>query len=204
VPIDARFTRRRMKKTREHLQRRRLPGPIRPEKSNALTRRDFEIDPIDGPHIVVLPSQKRRHRSHEPRLPPMHTINLLKATNGDHAAPDLAHRFAIVRTPPPHRETCGGVLPASHVIRRVGRVAVAAPRVAHATRRANDVGQTRYSLSASAPPMISMSSLVIAAWRARLYCSVRRAMASFALRVAESIAVICAPKKPAWHSRSAR
>lgn len=61
-----------------------------------------------------------------------------------------------------------------------------------------------YSLSASAPPMISISSFVIAAWRARLYCSVRRPIISFALRVAASIAVMRAPSSLAWLSRSAR
>jgi NAD(P)-dependent dehydrogenase (short-subunit alcohol dehydrogenase family) len=60
------------------------------------------------------------------------------------------------------------------------------------------------SLSASAPPMISISSVVIAAWRARLYLSDSLAIMSFALRVAESIAVICAPKKPACVSSRAR
>ncbi len=44
--------------------------------------------------------------------------------------------------------------------------------------------------SASAPPMISISSVVIAAWRARLYCSVSFAIMSRAFFVAESIAVM--------------
>ncbi len=47
--------------------------------------------------------------------------------------------------------------------------------------------------SASAPEMISISSLVICAWRVRLYLSVCRRIMSPALRVALSIADICAP-----------
>lgn len=62
--------------------------------------------------------------------------------------------------------------------------ATATPRLLAVRARA------AYSLSASAPPMISISSLVIAAWRARLYCRVRREIMSLALRVAASIAVI--------------
>ena len=46
---------------------------------------------------------------------------------------------------------------------------------------------------ASAPEMISISSLVICAWRVRLYLSVCRRIMSPALRVALSIADICAP-----------
>ncbi len=49
------------------------------------------------------------------------------------------------------------------------------------------------SHSASAPEMISISSLVIIAWRERLYVSVCRRIMSPALRVALSIADICAP-----------
>jgi len=49
------------------------------------------------------------------------------------------------------------------------------------------------SYSASAPEMISISSLVIIAWRVRLYLSVCLRIISPALRVALSIADICAP-----------
>src|SRR5438552_2238819 len=58
--------------------------------------------------------------------------------------------------------------------------------------------------SASAPEMISISSLVIIACRVRLYCSVRLSITSPALRVAESIAAILAPNSPATFSSSAR
>ncbi len=54
--------------------------------------------------------------------------------------------------------------------------------------------------SASAPAMISISSVVIWAWRLRLYCKVRALMRSPALRVALSMAPICAAKKLAWFS----
>src|SRR5690606_36233761 len=56
--------------------------------------------------------------------------------------------------------------------------------------------------SASAPAMISMSSVVIAAWRLRLYWMVSLLISSPALRVALSIAVIDAPCSDAWFSRS--
>jgi len=51
--------------------------------------------------------------------------------------------------------------------------------------------------------MISISSLVICAWRARFICRVRLAIMSPALRVALSIAVIWAAKNPAWFSSMA-
>ena len=47
--------------------------------------------------------------------------------------------------------------------------------------------------NASAPETISMISVVMAAWRAWLYLSFRLRTRSLALRVAFSIAVICAP-----------
>src|SRR5262249_26509977 len=61
-----------------------------------------------------------------------------------------------------------------------------------------------HPLSAWAPPMISSSSLVMAACRARLYCSVYLPIISAAFLVALSIAVICAPKNDAIDSRAAR
>ena len=57
-----------------------------------------------------------------------------------------------------------------------------------------------HSFSASAPPMISISSLVMAAWRARLYCSVSVEIISLAFLVAESIAVMRAPNSLACDS----
>lgn len=57
--------------------------------------------------------------------------------------------------------------------------------------------------SASAPAMISMSSVVIAAWRLRLYWMVSLLISSPALRVALSIAVIEAPCSEASRSKSA-
>src|SRR5712671_1398111 len=57
---------------------------------------------------------------------------------------------------------------------------------------------------ASAPEIISISSLVIIAWRLRLYCNVRRSITSPALRVAESIALMRAPCSDAAFSRRAR
>jgi hypothetical protein len=59
-------------------------------------------------------------------------------------------------------------------------------------------------LRASAPPMISISSVVIAAWRARLKTSVRRSIISAALPDAASIAVMRAPCSDAIDSSSAR
>src|SRR5690606_16985101 len=55
-------------------------------------------------------------------------------------------------------------------------------------------------LSASAPPMISISSGVIAAWRGRLYCSVSEPIMSPAFYVAESMAVMRAPSSEAIDS----
>lgn len=52
--------------------------------------------------------------------------------------------------------------------------------------------------------MISISSLVIAAWRARLYWSVSLPIMSLAFLVAESIAVMRAPNSLAWDSKRAR
>ncbi len=66
--------------------------------------------------------------------------------------------------------------------------------------RTGFLGHAVQSLSASAPPMISISSVVIAACRARLYTSVRSAMTSDAFLVAESIAVIRAPSSEATDS----
>ena len=57
--------------------------------------------------------------------------------------------------------------------------------------------------NASAPETISISSLVMAAWRARLFCSVSRLIRSVALRVALSMAVIRAACSPASVSRKA-
>src|SRR5262249_24541885 len=61
-----------------------------------------------------------------------------------------------------------------------------------------------YSLRASAPPMISISSLVMAAWRARLYVRVSLSIASLAFLVAESMAVMRAPNSEAIDSSKAR
>ena len=57
--------------------------------------------------------------------------------------------------------------------------------------------------SASAPAMISISSVVIAAWRLRLYSMLRFLIRSPALRVALSIAVIEAPCSDASRSSKA-
>ena len=51
--------------------------------------------------------------------------------------------------------------------------------------------------------MISISSLVICAWRVRFIWMVRALIMSPALRVALSIAVIWEAKKPAWFSSMA-
>jgi len=59
-------------------------------------------------------------------------------------------------------------------------------------------------LSASAPPMISISSLVMAAWRARLKSSVSLSIMSLALFVAASMAVMRAPCSDATDSSNAR
>ncbi len=56
------------------------------------------------------------------------------------------------------------------------------------------------SWSALAPPMISISSVVIAAWRARLYCRVSLPIISSAFLVAASIAVMRAPSSEAIDS----
>src|SRR5207249_1368901 len=58
--------------------------------------------------------------------------------------------------------------------------------------------------SASAPLTISINSLVMAAWRARLYSRESRPMISVAFLVAESIAVMRAPCSLASDSSSAR
>src|SRR4029079_13942761 len=58
--------------------------------------------------------------------------------------------------------------------------------------------------SASAPEMISISSLVIIAWRVRLYLMVCLRIMSPALRVALSIALMRAPCSEAAFSKSAR
>src|SRR5262245_60431729 len=58
--------------------------------------------------------------------------------------------------------------------------------------------------SASAPEMISVNSLVIIAWRERLYCKVCFLIISPALREALSIALIRAPCSEAAFSRRAR
>src|SRR5262249_15890137 len=58
--------------------------------------------------------------------------------------------------------------------------------------------------SASAPEMISISSLVIIAWRVRLYMSVCLRIISPALRVALSIALMRAPCSDAAFSNNAR
>src|SRR3546814_461739 len=57
--------------------------------------------------------------------------------------------------------------------------------------------------SASAPAIISISSVVIAAWRLRLYWMVSLLISSPALRVALSMAVIDAPCSEAEFSSSA-
>lgn len=59
---------------------------------------------------------------------------------------------------------------------------------------------THHSFKALAPPMISISSVVIAACLARLYCSVNRSIISEAFLVAESIAVMRAPSSEAIDS----
>src|SRR5207247_108047 len=59
-------------------------------------------------------------------------------------------------------------------------------------------------LSASAPPTMSSSSLVIFSWRALLYWIVRISIMSFAFLVAASMAVMRAPYSPASDSISAR
>ena len=61
-----------------------------------------------------------------------------------------------------------------------------------------------YPLRASAPPTISISSLVIAAWRARLYCERQLTIISLAFLVAFSIAVMRAPNSEAIDSSRAR
>src|SRR5581483_9241265 len=59
-------------------------------------------------------------------------------------------------------------------------------------------------LSASAPPTMSSSSLVIRSWRALLYWIVSTSIMSSAFLVAASMAVIRAPYSPASDSISAR
>src|SRR6266446_1271127 len=59
-------------------------------------------------------------------------------------------------------------------------------------------------LSASAPPTMSSSSLVIFSWRALLYWIVRTSIISLAFVVAASMAVMRAPCSPAADSMRAR
>src|SRR5690242_5905393 len=71
----------------------------------------------------------------------------------------------------------------------------------------DDLSRTHASapcLSASAPPTMSSSSLVIFSWRALLYWIVRISIMSFAFLVAASMAVMRAPYSPASDSISAR
>jgi hypothetical protein len=80
-------------------------------------------------------------------------------------------------------------------------LALLLPLVPRRTRsRAFGHGTKAQSFNASAPPMISMSSVVIAAWRARLYCKVSLLIISEAFLVAESMAVMRAPSSDAIDS----
>ena len=74
------------------------------------------------------------------------------------------------------------------------------------TAAAKAAGMPYYHIpfSASAPPTISINSLVMAAWRARFISSVSRSIMSRALLVALSIAVIRAPCSLAIDSRKLR
>jgi len=80
------------------------------------------------------------------------------------------------------------------------RSAALAARCLRVFRSLREARGTPYSFKALAPPMISISSVVIAAWRARLYCSVSRSIISDAFLVAESMAVMRAPSSEAIDS----
>jgi hypothetical protein len=67
--------------------------------------------------------------------------------------------------------------------------------------RAHEVSHCYFS--ASAPPTISASSLVMAAWRARLRCRISAEIRSVALREAEPMATMRAPCSEAADSRKA-
>ena len=80
------------------------------------------------------------------------------------------------------------------------RSAALAARCLRVFRSLREARGTPYSFKALATPMISISSVVIAAWRARLYCSVSRSIISDAFLVAESMAVMRAPSSEAIDS----
>src|SRR5215208_2368648 len=76
--------------------------------------------------------------------------------------------------------------------------------ISHGINLANLDANSHQRHSASAPEMISISSLVIMAWRVRLYLSVCSRIISPALRVALSMAVMRAPCSDAAFSSKAR
>jgi hypothetical protein len=53
----------------EHLQRRRLAGPVRAEEADDLARLDRERDRVDRAHLAVLAPDEASCRRSQPRLP---------------------------------------------------------------------------------------------------------------------------------------
>src|SRR5262249_7038624 len=101
----------------------------------------------------------------------------------EHQAAALVFRFQRI-------EDRGQMVLEMHVNDRAGDLSDASNGLSHSSFLIQWEGCNH---SASAPDMISINSLVIIAWRVRLYNRVCRRIMSPALRVALSMADICAP-----------
>ena len=74
---------RRVEQPREHLQRRRLAGAVRPEEPDALARLDREREIGDRAHLFVRPPKDERSAAHEARRTLVHAVYFREASDRD-------------------------------------------------------------------------------------------------------------------------
>ena len=83
ITQHARLASARMKQPREHLERRRLPRPVRPEKTNDLTGHDAERDAGNRVHIFAMPLHERPQGRRKPLLALRHAKRLAELADVD-------------------------------------------------------------------------------------------------------------------------
>src|SRR5439155_26291011 len=84
VAVHDRLAARRIEQTGQHLERRRLPRPVRPEETDDLAGRDVEGDAADGRYFLELAPEQRCDGRAETGLSFVDAVDLPQVTHTHH------------------------------------------------------------------------------------------------------------------------
>ena len=97
IAQHARLAGARMEQPREHLERRRLPRPVRPEETDDLTGLDAKRDAGDRVHIFAMPLHERPKGRRKPLLALRHAEGLAEFAYVDDGVGHSGHDDRVVR-----------------------------------------------------------------------------------------------------------